>query len=60
MAPDIGAFVSTVTQAGGAMTPLVWQGLWHAWHYHRELPEAHTALDAAADWMVGALTASVD
>jgi hypothetical protein len=22
----------------------LWDGLWHTWHYHRELPEADAAL----------------
>lgn len=26
----------------------VWDGLWHTWHYHRELPEADRALAEAA------------
>lgn len=26
----------------------VWEGLWHTWHYHRDLPEADRAISEAA------------
>lgn len=28
-----------------------WDGLWHAWHYHRELPEAQHALAEVLIWI---------
>ncbi|MEM9562678.1 MAG: alpha/beta hydrolase [Actinomycetota bacterium] len=28
----------------------VWAGLWHTWHYHRDLPEADRALSEAAEF----------
>ena len=43
------AFTRRVEAVGGAIEHQVWHGLWHAWHYHRELPEAHLAVDLAAD-----------
>ena len=39
---------------------LTWQHLWHLWHFHRELPEAWVAVDGAANWLLGALSAEVD
>lgn len=33
--------------AGVAVTLDVWDGLWHTWHYHRDLPEADRALAEA-------------
>lgn len=30
--------------AGVGVTLDLWDGLWHTWHYHRELPEADAAL----------------
>jgi acetyl esterase/lipase len=35
-------------QAGVDVTLDVWDGLWHTWHYHRDLPEADRALAEAA------------
>lgn len=35
----------------GPVALQVWRDLWHAWHYHRELPEAWDALDHAAQWL---------
>ena len=36
-------------RAAGCHTTLdVWDGLWHTWHYHRDLPEADAALLEAA------------
>ena len=29
----------------------VWAAMWHTWHYHRDLPEADTALAEAAAWV---------
>ena len=34
-----------------ATTFQVWDGLWHGWHYHRDLPEARDAVDRAATWV---------
>ncbi|MEL6984977.1 MAG: alpha/beta hydrolase fold domain-containing protein [Actinomycetota bacterium] len=36
--------------AGVDVTLDVWDGLWHTWHYHRDLPEADRALAEAAAW----------
>ena len=33
----------------------VWDGLWHTWHYHQEMPEAQRALDEAASFAVAHL-----
>lgn len=30
----------------------IWEGLWHGWQYHRELPEAWDAVDHASAWVV--------
>lgn len=49
---DIDRFASRAADAGARVTQQTWQDLWHAWHYHRELPEAHHAVDVAADWLV--------
>jgi epsilon-lactone hydrolase len=38
------AFARACRAAGVPLTLDVWDGLWHTWHYHRELPEAHQAL----------------
>ena len=35
----------------------VWLGLWHAWHYHPELPEAQAALGDAAHFVARRLAA---
>ncbi len=37
-----------VRTAGVAVDLDVWVGMWHTWHYHRELPEAARALASAA------------
>jgi acetyl esterase/lipase len=37
------------------VTHQVWGGLWHAWHYHRELPEAWMAVDQASHFASGHL-----
>ncbi|MDH3684332.1 MAG: alpha/beta hydrolase, partial [Acidimicrobiia bacterium] len=29
----------------------IWDGLWHTWHYHRELPEAARALSEASQFV---------
>lgn len=59
MAGDIAAFVETLATGTDSVTAGVWQRLWHAWHYHRELPEAWAAVDGAANWLFGALTAEL-
>ncbi len=38
--------------AGGEVDLDVWDGLWHTWHYHRDLPEADRALAEAATFAV--------
>lgn len=37
--------------AGVEVTLDVWEGLWHTWHYHQDLPEADRALSEAAAWV---------
>lgn len=51
MAPEITAFVHTVAGSGTPIRAQAWRGLWHAWHFHRELPEAWQAVDDAAEWL---------
>ena len=41
-------FVRRSTAAGRDASLDVWHGLWHTWHYHRELPEADNAINDAA------------
>jgi acetyl esterase/lipase len=41
-------FARRARMAGRPLALDVWEGLWHTWHYHRELPEAHRALAEAA------------
>ncbi len=36
----------------------VWDGLWHAWHYHRDLPEADRALAEVGRFIVERATVS--
>lgn len=43
-------FAERLISVGVQTTLQVWDGLWHAWHYHRELPEAWQAVDGAAEW----------
>lgn len=50
--PQAVRFQERALAAGVDSTLQVWAGLWHAWHYHRELPEAHVAVDTAAAWLV--------
>ncbi len=38
-------------RAPGLVTIQVWRDLWHAWHYHRGLPEAADAVGRAAQWL---------
>ena len=43
-------FARRARMAGVDVTLDVWDGLWHAWHYHRDLPEADRALAEAGDF----------
>lgn len=36
-----------IESVGGSVALEVWDGLWHTWHYHRDLPEADRALARA-------------
>lgn len=40
--------------AGAPVTLDLWDGLWHAWQYHRELPEADRALAEASRFLLSA------
>lgn len=40
-------FARLAAVADADLTLDVWDGLWHTWHYHRELPEADRALEEA-------------
>ena len=42
------AFARRARHAGVDITLDAWVGLWHAWHYHPEVPEAQRALAEAA------------
>lgn len=44
-------FVRRAREADVDVTFDVWDGMWHAWHYHRELPEAHRATDGVARFL---------
>ena len=59
MAAPIEQFARRLAAANPATTACVWQGLWHAWHYHRELPEAWAAVDGATSWLCGVSTAQL-
>ncbi|MEM9132384.1 MAG: alpha/beta hydrolase [Actinomycetota bacterium] len=43
-------FARLARSAGVEVTLDVWPELWHAWHYHRDLPEADLALAEAAEF----------
>ena len=45
------AFARRARAAGAPVTLDVWHGLWHTWHYHRELPESHRALAEVAAYV---------
>lgn len=49
--PQVVDLAERSSAAGGSVVLQIWQGLWHGWHYHRELPEAWHAVDAARDWL---------
>ena len=51
--------VRLVQRARAEGTPVTldsWPGLWHAWHYHRDIPEADVAVATAAAFLHAALT----
>ncbi len=41
---DAVRFARSARSADVDVTLDIWDGLWHAWHYHRDLPEADRAL----------------
>ncbi|MEZ5410644.1 MAG: alpha/beta hydrolase [Acidimicrobiales bacterium] len=49
-------FARAARRAGSEVTLDVWDGLWHTWQYHRNLPEADEALAEAAAFVVAALS----
>lgn len=55
MHPQAIALAARIGSSGGDSTLQVWNGLWHAWHYHRDLPEAWGAVDCARDWLLARL-----
>jgi acetyl esterase/lipase len=52
---DAVRFARRARVAGVDVTLDVWDGLWHTWHYHQELPEARRALDEAAAFVTARL-----
>jgi epsilon-lactone hydrolase len=52
-------FARLARRAGVAVTLGVWEGLWHAWHYHRDLPEADQALAEVRDFVAELATPGV-
>ncbi|MDA3041189.1 MAG: alpha/beta hydrolase fold domain-containing protein, partial [Actinomycetota bacterium] len=49
---DAVRFARAARTAGCQTTLDVWDGLWHTWHYHRDLPEADAALLEAAQFAI--------
>ncbi len=49
-------FARAARRAGGDVVLDVWDGLWHTWQYHRDLPEADRALAEAAVFLRQTLT----
>ncbi|MGI9597934.1 MAG: alpha/beta hydrolase fold domain-containing protein [Acidimicrobiales bacterium] len=49
---DAVRFARMARAAGVDVTLDLWHGLWHTWHYHRELPEAGQALAEAARFTI--------
>ena len=49
--PDAEALARSARRAEISVTLDLWPGLWHAWHYHRDLPEAAEALARAGRWL---------
>ncbi|MDH4075066.1 MAG: alpha/beta hydrolase, partial [Acidimicrobiia bacterium] len=45
-------FARAARRAGNDVTLDVWDGLWHTWQYHRDLPEADQALAEAAAFVI--------
>ena len=45
--PDSLRFARLARMAGVDVVLDVWDGMWHTWHYHRDLPEADRALAEA-------------
>lgn len=45
--PDAVRFCRRARSADRPVSLDVWDGLWHTWHYHRDLPEADRALTEA-------------
>jgi acetyl esterase/lipase len=45
-------FVARMQRSGATVRHEVWADLWHAWHYHRELPEARDAVDGACRFVI--------
>lgn len=48
--PAVAEFTRRAEASGALVEHQVWEGLWHAWQYHRELPEAWDAVDRAAEF----------
>jgi acetyl esterase/lipase len=46
--PQAVRFARRAHVAGSPVTLDIWDGLWHTWQYHRDLPEADRALTEAA------------
>ncbi len=44
-------FARRAKLANAEVTLDIWDGLWHSWQYHRELPEADRALAEAAEFI---------
>ncbi|MFT7597699.1 MAG: monoterpene epsilon-lactone hydrolase [Acidimicrobiales bacterium] len=53
--PNAVAFAQRLDRLGVAVTSQIWDGLWHTWHYHRELPEAWDAVDRCRRWLADLL-----
>lgn len=52
LAPQAVALARRARRAGVAVSLDVWDGLWHTWHYHLDVPEAGLALDEAASFVL--------
>lgn len=46
-------FVRRARSAGAPVELDLWEGLWHTWQYHRELPEADRAVAEATAFLLG-------
>ncbi len=49
-------FARAARRAGCEVTLDVWDGLWHTWQYHRDLPEADRALAEAAAFVMATVS----